>query len=84
MARVEVDHPEHRIGALVRMATQIARQLAAQPGGSVEAVIAGTAAHLETFWEPTMRTDLAGAVGAGIVTVDDVVAQAIGRLTPST
>ena len=84
VARVEVDHPEHRIGALVRMATQIARQLAAQPGVSVEAVIAGTAAHLETFWEPAMRTDLAGAVGAGIVTVDDVVAQAIGRLTPST
>ncbi|MCB9382525.1 MAG: formate dehydrogenase subunit alpha [Acidimicrobiaceae bacterium] len=73
-ATVEVDHPEHRLGALVRMANQIARQLAADPGADA---VAATAAHLDAFWEAEMRADLARAVDAGSVTVDDIVVAAL-------
>jgi formate dehydrogenase major subunit len=76
-ATVELDHPEHRLGALVRMANQIARQMVADP--SVDAV-AATAGHLAQFWEAEMRADLAGAVAQGSVTVDGVVTQAMQRL----
>ncbi|MFM8267921.1 MAG: formate dehydrogenase subunit alpha [Ilumatobacteraceae bacterium] len=77
-ATVEVDHPEHRLGALVRMANQIARQHAADPTADAPAALA---AHLEAFWEHDMRLDLLRAVEAGTVTVDDVVIEAVGRLT---
>jgi formate dehydrogenase major subunit len=78
VATVELDHPEHRLGALVRMANQIARQWSADPTADA---VAATAKHMETFWEREMRVDLARAVEAGSVTVDDVVVQAIQRLT---
>ena len=42
--------------------------------------VAATATHLGKFWEHDMRVDLAQAIRAGTVTVDDVVAQAIERL----
>jgi formate dehydrogenase major subunit len=77
-ASVELDHPEHRLGALVRMANQIARQMSADP--SLDAVKA-TAAHLDRFWEHEMRVDLARAVEGGTVTVDDVVVQAVRSLS---
>ena len=77
-ATVELDHPEHRLGALVRMANQIARQWSAD---STADAVASTAKHLETFWEHDMRVDLARAVESGSVTVDDVVVQAVQRLT---
>ena len=77
-ATVEIDHPEHRLGALVRMANQIARQMSADP--SLDAVKA-TAAHLDRFWEHEMRVDLARAVEGGTVTVDDVVVQAVRSLS---
>jgi formate dehydrogenase major subunit len=77
-ATVELDHPEHRLGALVRMANQIARQWSAD---STADAVAATAKHLETFWEHDMRVDLARAVESGSVTVDDVVVQAVQRLT---
>ena len=76
-ATVEIDHPEHRLGALVRMANQIGRQMAADP--TVDAV-AATATHLGKFWEHDMRVDLAQAITDGTVTVDDVVVQAVERL----
>jgi hypothetical protein len=75
---VELDHPEHRLGALVRMANQIARQWAAD--SSADAVSA-TVYHLENFWEHDMRVDLARAVDTGSVTVDDLVIEAVRRLT---
>ena len=77
-ATVELDHPEHRLGALVRMANQISRQWSADPTADA---VAATAKHLETFWEHDMRVDLARAVESGSVTVDDVVVQAVQRLT---
>jgi glycerol-3-phosphate O-acyltransferase len=60
------------------MANQIARQFAAD--SSLDAVKA-TVAHLERFWEHEMRGDLAQAVEAGSITVDDVVVEAVRRLT---
>jgi formate dehydrogenase major subunit len=75
-ATVEVDHPEHRLDALVRMANQIARQFAAQDGDAV----ASTAAHLASFWDSDMVTDLATAVHQGTVTVDEIVVAAIDRI----
>ena len=77
-ATVELDHPEHRLGALVRMANQIARQWSADPTADA---VAATVKHLETFWEHDMRVDLARAVESGTVTVDDAVVQAVQRLT---
>ncbi len=74
---VEIDHPEHRLGALVRMANQIARQMAADPTADA---VAATATHLGKFWEHEMRADLAAAIRGGTVTVDDVVVQAVERL----
>jgi formate dehydrogenase major subunit len=79
-ATVEIDHPEHRLGALVRMANQIARQMVADP--NVDAV-AATAYHLDRFWEHEMRADLVRAIDDGTVTVDDVVVEAVGRLSVS-
>ncbi|MFM7253987.1 MAG: formate dehydrogenase subunit alpha [Ilumatobacteraceae bacterium] len=79
-ASVEIDHPEHRLAALVRMANQIARQQAADP--TLDAV-AATAKHLDTFWEHDMRADLAAAIDAGTATVDDIVVEAVSRLSVS-
>ncbi len=72
------DHPEHRLGALVRMANQIARQMAADPTADA---VGATAAHMDAFWEADMRADLARAIEGGTVTVDDVAVQALRRLT---
>jgi len=76
-ATAEIDHPEHRLGALVRMANQIARQMAADP--TVDAV-AATATHLSKFWEHDMLADLAAAIDGGTVTLDDIAVQAMARL----
>ncbi len=76
-ATAELGSVEHRLGALVRMANQIARQWAAD--SSVDAVSA-VATHIEKFWEHDMRVDLTRAVEAGSVTVDDLVAEAVHRL----
>jgi hypothetical protein len=43
--------------------------------------VKSTVAHLERFWEHEMRVDLAQAVEAGSITVDDVVVEAVRRLT---
>ena len=76
-ATVEIDHPEHRLGALVRMANQIARQMVADP--NVDAV-AATATHIGKFWEHDMRADLAAAIEGGTVTLDDTVVQSMALL----
>jgi hypothetical protein len=60
------------------MANQIARQFVADT--SLDTV-KSTVAHLERFWEHEMRVDLARAVEAGSITVDDVVVEAVRRLT---
>jgi formate dehydrogenase major subunit len=75
--RAEVDHPEHRLGALVRMANQITRQWKLDPSAdAVEAV----RKHMESFWEPEMRRDLFAAVEAGTVTLDADAVEAVRRL----
>ncbi|MBI4885190.1 MAG: formate dehydrogenase subunit alpha [Actinobacteria bacterium] len=77
VARAELDHPEHRLDALVRMANQIARQFVADP--TTDAV-AATAKHLDSFWEHDMRVDLARAIEGGTVTADAVVVDAVHQL----
>ena len=74
---VELDHPEHRLSALVRMANQIGRQFAHEPD---EVAVAAVAFHLDRFWEHEMRVDLTQAINGGTVTVDPVVVQAVERL----
>ena len=76
-ATVEIDHPEHRLGALVRMANQIARQFVADAGTDP---IASTARHIDRFWEHDMRFDLARAIEGGTVTVDATVVAAMQQL----
>ncbi|RFC45746.1 MAG: formate dehydrogenase major subunit [Verrucomicrobia bacterium] len=76
-ATIELDQPEHRLSALVRMANQIARQWSADPGADA---VECTARHLESFWEHDMRSDLASAVEAGSVTVEPVVSDAVRKL----
>ena len=76
-ATVEIDHPEHRLGALVRMANQIARQFVADAGTDP---VASTARHIDRFWEHDMRFDLARAIEGGTVTVDATVVEAMHQL----
>jgi formate dehydrogenase major subunit len=79
LARAEIDHPEHRLDALARMANHITRQFAhLQPDEATEAV----SIHLANFWEPDMRADLATAIASGTVSIDDVARDALHRLIP--
>jgi formate dehydrogenase major subunit len=75
-ATVEIDHPEHRLDALVRMANQIAREFAYEPAS----MVAKVATHLGKFWEHEMRVDLARAIEGGTVTVDQAVIEAMAQL----
>lgn len=47
---------------MIRMANQIATFFATQPGGDGAARVA---AHLNEFWEPRMRAELAAHMAAG-------------------
>ena len=78
VASVAVEHPEHRLDALVRMANQIARQYAHQADDDA---VAAVATHLASFWEHEMRADLTRAVDAGTARVDPRVAAAVARLS---
>lgn len=48
---------------LIRMANQIARNLAAQ---GEAAAIAATAAHIRAYWDPRMKAALIAGGGAGL------------------
>jgi formate dehydrogenase subunit delta len=62
---------------LVYMANQIGRFFATQ--GADEAV-AGTADHIEKFWDPRMRATILAHVEAGGAGLEPLVREAIGRL----
>ena len=70
-----------RLGALVRMANQIARQFVADPGADA---VAATARHIDRFWEHDMRVDLARAIAGGTVTLDATVVEAMQQLSVTT
>ena len=76
---VELDHPEHRLGALVRMVEQIARQMAADVARDA---VTDTAAHLVRYWDVSMRTDLAAAVDGGTVQLSEAAAAAARTARP--
>lgn len=66
---------------LVKMANQIARNLAAR--GEQRAIMA-TADHIAKFWNPRMRSGIAGHLAAGGEGLDPIARAAIDRLqTPS-
>ena len=62
---------------LVYMANQIGRFFATQ--GPDEAV-AGTADHIEKFWDPRMRAAILAHVEAGGAGLEPMVREAIGQL----
>ncbi len=65
------------IAKLVRMANQIGRFFAAQRGRDPAAAIA---AHLNKFWEPRMRAEIAAHLAGGGAGLDGPVRDAVGRL----
>lgn len=66
---------------LVRMANQIAQFF--EPYGREEAV-AGVAGHLQNFWDPRMRSQLAAIVAENPDLVHELVREAVSRLETST
>ncbi len=60
-----------------RMGNDIARQFAHLPPAEAAEVIAR---HIETFWDPRMRTALEALVAEGDDSLDPVVVDAAGRL----
>jgi len=67
------------LSGLARMANQIGRNFATR---SADEAVAGIAEHLERFWDPSMRSDLADAAAAGRVNVSAPVRKALQGLTP--
>ncbi|MDB5424810.1 MAG: formate dehydrogenase delta subunit [Phenylobacterium sp.] len=61
---------------LIYMANQIAKFFSAQP----EDPAAGTAAHLKSFWEPTMRSEIVAWRAAGGDGLDPIAADAVALL----
>ena len=61
-------------GSLVRMANDIARNLAVQGD---EAAIAATAGHIRDFWDPRMKAAIVAGDRAGL---SPIAAAAVGRL----
>ena len=62
---------------LVMMANQIGKFVAAPRGADPVAAIAN---HLDKFWEPRMRAEIAAHLAAGGAGLDEPVRAAIGRL----
>ena len=62
--------------ALIRMANDIARNLAAQGEGEA---IAATAQHISDFWDPRMKAAIRAAGPAGLC---PIAAAAVARLGP--
>jgi formate dehydrogenase subunit delta len=65
------------IEKLVHMANQIGKFFAAQ---GEEATVAGVAEHLQRFWDPRMRAEIAAHLAAGGAGLDDGVRKAVARL----
>jgi formate dehydrogenase major subunit len=76
-AEVELESPEHRIGALARMANQIAREFAHVDHDDA---VAAVASHVQRFWTPDMRIELAAASGTDAVRLDQIAAEAMHRV----
>ncbi|MGZ4598009.1 MAG: formate dehydrogenase subunit delta [Actinomycetes bacterium] len=68
------------IDSLVRMANQIAANVAHHPPDQAAAEVA---AHLRAFWAPSMRTRLAEWVDEGGSGLDPVAEAAVERLRAS-
>ena len=69
------EHPQNRVDALVKMANQIARQLAYETPDEIARLVA---AHINRFWEIDMRADLVAALGDARVPLDDATRVAAG------
>lgn len=65
------------IATEARLGNDIARHFAHLPE---EKAVEGVARHLETFWDPRMRRNLAALVAAGDDTLDPLLELAAGRL----
>ncbi len=68
---------ESSIEALVRMANQIAANVAHHP---YEQAAGEVAAHLRSFWAPSMREELAAYVADGGTGLDPVAREAVAQL----
>ena len=66
-----------RAADLVRMSTQIAQFFEPYPA---EEAVAGVAEHIQGFWTPSMRSQLAEIHAAGTPPLHPLVAQAATRL----
>jgi formate dehydrogenase subunit delta len=64
---------------LIYMANQIARFFASQPEGA-----AGAAAHLKSFWDPSMRAEIGAWRAAGGEGLHPLAVEAIDLLRPET
>ena len=64
---------------LERMANQIAANQRHLPDDQAATVVAK---HIASFWTPTMRRELAEAVEAGTVTLNEVALRAARQLQP--
>ena len=62
---------------LVYMANQIGKFFASQGAGEA---VAGTADHIEKFWDPRMRAAILAHVAAGGAGLEPLVRQAIEQL----
>jgi formate dehydrogenase major subunit len=76
-AEVELERPEHRVGALARMINQIAREFAY---ADHEEAVAAVAGHVAKFWEPHMRYELGVAVDDGSAHLDEIAGDALRRV----
>jgi formate dehydrogenase major subunit len=84
-ADVRTPRPDEQVGAdpareLVRMANQITDQFRHHERA---VAVDEVAKHLQTFWDPHMRSELLALVDAGAAGIDPVVAAAAERLRPA-
>lgn len=61
---------------LVRMANQIAAFFASYPH---EEAVTGMAQHIRDFWDPRMRTQMAGVLEAGGAGLDPLAREGVAR-----
>jgi formate dehydrogenase subunit delta len=68
------------VADLVRMANQIAANQSYLPDDQASAAVA---AHLRSFWTPTMQRELAEAVADGSAELNEVALSAVRQLQPA-